>query len=246
MTAAEKGKLWRIAGNILLFATLLSFSPAYGSGTITETFIGNQYNTDLWSQWNMGQGITAQVANNRWEVTVGGNGYAGLNGWGFTLIGDFEMMVDFTLINWPEANGTQLTIGTFDASHQSQVQVARANTRTPTITGVEQYFAFIMGDNHATDISGPTEGGTLRLVRIGNMMEGSYWNGAGWVTILSATNPNLGKRVGVSMGIGPYANNYSGISAIAAFSNIRINYTTLGPSFEQGNAGPGIMLLLDN
>jgi hypothetical protein len=246
MDTTQKGNELGFAAIFLLAIFLLSFSPAYGSGTITENFIGNQYNTDLWSLWNMGQGITAQVANNRLEVTVGGNGYAGLNGWGFTLIGDFEMTVDFTLINWPAANGTQLTIGTFDPSYQSQVQVGRANTRIPTIVGVEQYFAFIMGDNHATDITGPTEGGTLRLVRTGNMMEGSYWNGAGWVTILAATNANLGKRVGVTMGIGPNANNYSGISAQAAFSNIRINYTTLGPSFEQGNPAPGIMLLLDN
>jgi hypothetical protein len=238
------GKLG-FSGFLLLVALQLWLAPAYGSGNITENFIGNQYNTDLWSLWNMGVGTTAQVANNRLEVTVGGNGYAGLNGWGFTLIGDFEMKVDFTLLNWPLANGTQLAIGTFDASYQSQAQVARANTRTPTSTGVEQYFAFIMDKNHAVDITGPTESGTLRLVRTGNMMEGSYWDGADWVTILSVTNPDLGKRVGVTMGIGPYANSYSGIPAIVAFSNIRIDYATLGPSFGQGNPAPGIMLLLN-
>jgi hypothetical protein len=77
------------------------------------------------------------------------------------------------------------------------------------------------------------------------MMAGSFWNGTGWVTILSNTDSNLGKRVGVTLGIGPYANNYSGISAKAAFSNIRINYATLGPGFGPGNPGPGIMMLLD-
>jgi hypothetical protein len=246
-----KGKtlFWSKLGfrGIMLFAVLLLWlSPVYASGTITETFIGNQYNTDLWSLWNMGAGTTAQVANNRLEVTVGGNGYAGLNGWGFTLIGDFEMKVDFTLINWPLANGTQLAIGTFDASYQSQVQVARANTRTPTITDVEQYFAIIMGDNHATNVTGQTDGGTLRLVRTGNKMEGFYLDGSEWKSILAVTNTDLGQRVGVTMGIGPYGNNYSGITAIAAFSNIRIDYATLGPSFGQGNPCPGLMLLLDN
>ena len=58
--------------------------------------------------------------------------------------------------------------------------------------------------------------------------------------------PVFAARVGVSMGIGPYGGTYSGIPAKAALDNIRIDYTTLGPSFEQGNSGPGIMLLLDD
>lgn len=243
MVTTQKRNEWGFAGIILLAAFLVSFSQAYG-GTITEQFTNNQYNTNLWGLWNMSEGTTAQVTSNRLEVTVAGQGYAGLTGYGFTLIGDFDMKVDFTLIDWPLSNGTQLAIGTFDATYQNQVQVARANTRIPTTTGVEQYFARIMGYNNATEITGPTLSGTLRLVRTGNKMEGFYWNGAAWQSILSITNPNLGTRVGVTMGIGPYGNNYSGIPAKAAFSNIQIDYTTLGPSFEHGNAGPGIMMLL--
>jgi hypothetical protein len=49
----------------------------------------------------------------------------------------------------------------------------------------------------------------------------------------------------IFLGAGPYYDYYSGISAKAAFSNIQINYTTLGPGFwQQGNPGPGIMELL--
>ena len=69
-------------------------SPAYGSGTITENFTNNQYNTDLWYLWNNGQGVTAEIVTERLEINVAGNGYKGLSGWGFTLIGDFEVKLN--------------------------------------------------------------------------------------------------------------------------------------------------------
>jgi hypothetical protein len=238
------GKLG-FGGILLLAALLLCLSPAYGSGTITENFANNQYNTDLWGLWNIGQGTTAQVVNNRLEGTVSGSGNAGLYGWGFTLIGDFEMRVDFTLINWPPSNLTQITIGLNNQS-TTLCQVGRANAPINIVHGGEQYFTFIMDTNNSTGVTGPTLNGTLRMVRTGNKMEGFYWNGTGWESIWSATNGALGSRASVGLGIGPYANNYSGISAQAAFSNIRIDYTTLAPGFNQGNAGPGTMLLLGN
>jgi len=231
------------AGIMVLAAFLLWLSPAYGGGTITENFTNNQYNTDLWDLWNMGQGITAQVASNRLEVTVGGNGYAGLSGVDFTLIGDFEMRVDFTLINWPANNETQISMGTWNLSPSERFQVARGNHYWGT-PNTELYFTLILGKWTGALVTGPTTSGKLRMVRTGNTMQGYYWDGSNWQLIKSATDPSLGKRVGVTMGIGPYGNNYSGISAKAAFSNIRIDYTTLGPSFEQGNPNPGIMLLL--
>jgi hypothetical protein len=225
---------------MLLVALLLWLSPAYGGGTITENFTNNQYNTHLWDLWGAGQGVTAQVINDRLEVNVAGNGYAGLVGFAFTLIGDFDMKVDFTLINWPASNGTQITMGTNKLSPSHLFQVARANG----YNGQEQYFTNILGNFNSTGITGPTSNGTLRMVRTANKMEGFYWDGAAWQSIGSGTDASLGTRVDVSLGIGPYANNYSGIPAKAAFDNIRIDYTTLGPSFWIGNPGPGINLLL--
>ena len=78
-------------------------------------------------------------------------------------------------------------------------------------------------------------------------MEGFYSpDGTNWQSIGSGTDANLAVRVGVMMGIGPYGGTYSGISAQAAFDNIQITYTTLGPGFEGINPCPGVMeLLLD-
>jgi hypothetical protein len=241
MNAPLKNNARGFAGLILVAVFLLSLSPAYG-GTITENFTNNQFNIRLWGLWNSGTGTTAEVTNNRLEVTVTGPGYAGISGYGFTLIGDFDMQVDFTLINWPTDNGTQLYVTANDAS-SSLFQVGRGNTG-PT-NGKELYFTLALNNFSYTD-AGSTSSGQLRLVRTGNKMEGFYWDGAAWHSIGSATDASLGSKVMISLGVGPYANNYSGIPAKAAFSNIQITYTTLGRGFwqEWNPAAPGIMELL--
>jgi len=213
-------------------------------GTITEDFTGNQYNTNLWSIYTyMGQGSTAQVLHDQLEGTVSGDGYANLGGYGFTLIGDFEMQVDFTLLNWPASNGTQITMGTYSQSPTQLFQVARGNS------GQEVYFTYILNNWTGTGVTGPATNGTLRMVRTGNKMEGFYLNGTDWVSIGSTTDSRLATRVGVSLSFGPYGGTYSGTPAQAAFDNIRISYTTAGPPFDNdnhGNPGPAIMELLLN
>jgi len=243
MSASQKRNYGKFAAIFSLVVLLLPFSPAYGSGTITESFTDNQYNNDLWNLWNQGTGTTSQITNDRFEVTVAGNGYAGFDGYGFTLIGDFDMRVDFTLINWPTDNGTQLTIWPFNLGDTIGVQLGRANAPTD-VNNKEQYFSIFSGNYNSTGVTGPALSGKLRLLRTGNTMEVFYWDGANWQSVGSKTDASLGGRVGVGMAIGPYANNYSGISAKAAFDNIQINYTTLGPSFKRGS-GPSLMLLFE-
>ncbi|MEW6660472.1 MAG: hypothetical protein AB1424_17640 [Thermodesulfobacteriota bacterium] len=243
MSTGQKRNYEKFAAIFSLVVLLLPFSPAYGSGTITENFTNNQYNTALWNLWNQGTGTTSQIINDRFEVTVAGNGYAGFNGYGFTLVGDFDMQVDFTLIDWPTDNGTQLIIAPYNLADTISVQLGRANAPTD-VNHKEQYFSIFSGNYNSTGVTGPSLSGTLRLLRTGNTMEVFYWDGSNWQSVGSATNASLGGRVGVGMNIGPYANNYSGIPAKAAFDNIRITYTTLGPAFQPG-PGPVIMLLLD-
>jgi hypothetical protein len=244
MGTPQKSNKVGLAGMFLLTALLLSLSPAYG-GTITENFTNNQYNTQLWELGYQGTGTTATVANNRLEVSVGGGGYAGFTGVGFTLIGDFTMTADYTLFNWPVNNGTQLTMGTFNKSPAELFQVGHANGGI-SLGSTEWFFTYIL--NTYTQ-AGPTVSnpGTLKMVRTGNTMTGyySFNGGSTWTQIGSAVDDSrLGTPVSVILSIGPFANSYSGIPAQAAFSNIQITYSTLGPSLF-GNPGAGIGLLLE-
>jgi len=236
MGTTPKSNVWGFAGFMLLALLLMSFSPAYG-GTISETFTNDHYDTNLWDLSTTGQGTTATIANNELEVTVAGDGYGNLFGYGFTLSGDFTMTVDFTLINWPADNGTQLSIGTNTGS-SSPFQVARGNSGQ---NGVERYFTLILGQWTGTNgITGPPSIGKLRMARTGNTMVGSYYDGSNWITIGSDTKPGLGGAVQVGLGVGPYGDNYSGIPAEAAFDNIQITYNT----GNTGHLNPGLMLLL--
>jgi hypothetical protein len=245
MNALLKNKVRGFAGLVLLAVFLLSLSPAYG-GTITENFIDNQFNINLWGLWKALQGTTVQVDNNRLEVTVAGSGYAGIAGYGFTLVGDFDMQVDFTLLTWPPANKTQVYI-TATNKLSSLFQIGRGNIG-PFGDNPSKELYFIsdaFGISQTANVTGPDMSGTLRLVRTGNKMEGFYWNGSAWQSIGSATHANLGSKVMIFLGAGPYYDYYSGISAKAAFSNIQISYTTLGRGFwQQGNPASGIMELL--
>ena len=245
MNAPLKNKVLGFVGLILVAVCLLSFSPAYG-GTITENFTGDQFDTKLWGLWKVSEGTTTEVTSDRLEVTVAGPGYAGIAGYGFTLAGDFDFQVDFTLLNWPPDNKTQIYI-TANNKSSSLFQVGRGNTGPISNSGpTEIYFTLDAGDTFQyTEANGPTLSGTLRLVRTGNRMEGLYWDGMTWITIGSTTNDSLGQRVVISPGVGPYGNEYSGISAKVALDNIQITYTSLGSGFwSQVNSVPSIMELL--
>jgi hypothetical protein len=233
-----------LAGVMLLAVFLMWLSPAQG-GTITENFANNEFDTQLWGLWDTSQEATVEVANQRLEVTVAGPGYAGIGGYGFTLMGDFEIKADFTLINWPLNNGTQLYISANKIS-SGLFQVGRGNSG-PT-DGQEVYFTLALENFSYTvlpAVPAPPLSGTLRLVRTGTKIEGFYLDGTTWHSIGSATDPSLGARVMITLGVGPYGNEYSGTPAKAAFSNIRITYAARGPGFWQpGNPGPAIMDLL--
>jgi hypothetical protein len=173
---------------------------------------------------------------------VAGGGYAGLMASGFSLIGDFDMKVDFTLIDWPTNNGAQLAIGMQPTQLESFLcMLGRANSN-----GNEQYFTIFLNNFKDYAVIRPTNSGKLRLVRTGNQVEAFIWNGADWQSVGSYTDASLGAKVAVFFSIGPYDNNYSGIPAKAAFDNIQITYTRLGPSLWQGNTAPAIMLLLNS
>jgi len=71
---------------------------------------------------------------------VAGSGYSGLIASGFSLIGDFDVQVDFTLINWPTNNGAQLAIGMQPTQSESYLcMLGRANSN-----GNEQYFTIFL------------------------------------------------------------------------------------------------------
>ena len=224
-----------------LAVALFAASPSQAGGTITENFDNNQYNQNLWWVESMGDGVTSVVTNNSLQITlpasVGGTLYMGLMGGAFTLSGDFEMVVDFDLLDWPSNNQAQIGLSINQANDFSIFR------RSGSVNeGGEKYFTMIKNVYaEKRPVSGTS--GKLRMKRTGNTMEGAYWDGADWIVVGSGTDPSLGADVSVHLSLNRDTP-FSGPIVKGAFDNISLTYDKIIYENNQGNPAGAILLLL--
>jgi hypothetical protein len=145
------------------------------AGTLYDNFHDNLINTRFWDIVIGGSGPSVAAANQRLEITIPqtswGEEFSGNLQSKFTLIGDYDMQIDFSLLIWPENNGVRIGLQTS----------AGAVERTSDL--------FFGGEVYITDFGGtittvPTShtSGRLRLKKTGSLLQGFYWNN-GWVLI---------------------------------------------------------------
>jgi hypothetical protein len=220
MSASSSAKTILIALAVLLLGVL----PCFGA-TITENFDNNQYNDDLFWLFNMGQGVTAQVVNERLEIGIPAN-VDGMGNFGvvdYLFAGDFDLQVDFSLLNWPAHNQTQVMLGAGAAGGQEYLQVARANGMNDT----EIYFTLFK--RQWTNDTAPAAGnsGKLRIKRTGNTAEAMFWDGAAWQTLGSYADPMVGKPSYIFMNFSRNAGGADSPAIAGALDNIKITYNEL-------------------
>jgi hypothetical protein len=224
-----------------LAVALFAASPSHGGGTITENFENNQYNQNLWWVESMGDGVTSAVANNSLQITlpasVGGTLYMGLMAGAFTLSGDFEMVVDFDLLEWPSNNQAQIGLSINQANDFSIFR------RSGSVNeGNEKYFTMIKDVYSELPASGTS--GKLRMKRTGSSMEGAYWNGSDWVVVGSGTDPSFGAYFGVHMSLNRDTP-FSGPIVKGAFDNISLTYDKIIYESQGNPAGALLLFLMD-
>jgi len=163
---------------ILAFLTLSGIGLTAASsraGTLYDNFHDNLINARNWDIVIGGSGPSVAAANQRLEITLPqtswGDVFSGSLQSKFTLIGDYDMQVDFSLLIWPEDNGVRIGLQT----------LAGAVERTSD--------SFFGGEVYITDFGGyrtalPTShtSGRLRLKKTGSLVQGFYWEN-GWVLI---------------------------------------------------------------
>ncbi len=205
-----------VASLSFLATVFLLFSQAYG-GTIYENFDNNQFNSDYFFIHTMGTGPSAVVASKRLEITIpadssGTNLFAAFS-FKNKLSGDFDVQVDFDLIDWPGSNGIKIGINTDLPS-----SVHRASLSGPW----EGYYLWINGSN-TPNIPSTDALGKLRMTRTGNKIEGFYWQNNAWHSMGSLSDVSYGKDilVNISAGSGTFSN-FSGQMVKVAFDNFRI------------------------
>jgi len=228
------GPSWLLAGVLCLSAPManaISYSDDFDSGVIDPGW---------WTATAEG-GSTLEAVNGRIEMTQGSGGFAAM-GLVPPVSGDFTATVDYTLLGWPAANLERVVLNAF-YSPTEQLAIERISD--------PQYDPTRVGEVYLTDFTGqgilgtPTTdlAGRLRLERIGDTVQGAYWNGAGWSVIGTFSQAGEGGRDRL-IGFGIFSpSTVSGIKV--AFDNFELNPVPLPgtlPLLLAGLAAAGLRL----
>jgi len=186
---------------------------------LVDDFSDNTRDAGIWHQIVTGTETSIAETKGEVDVSIGPGAVAGgpynvidaHYGFNCGLAGDFDVQVDYTLLQWPSANGVQAALSAFFAN----TSVGRESQ-----TWGEQYFAWLDGFGGTATTSDLS--GSLRLVRSGATMT-AYWflPGAGWVPIRSA--PANANEVTAGFGAGSDDTRFAHQSVAVAFDNFRLN-----------------------
>jgi len=165
--------------------TLFGRSPAGAAAPVfVDTFDDNRTNGGLWITDRGGTGPVIQEVNGRVEVSFPANS-AGSEFHGqyvsrFGIRGDYDVSVDYELLNWPSENGVRLGIGGFANVHR----VSLGATEPPSVSR-DAYT--LISEATPSFVRTPAIGasGSLRLVRSGSTATAYYMDSRlnGWVAL---------------------------------------------------------------
>jgi hypothetical protein len=203
----------------------LTFSDDFNNSTTINKF--------WWTDSASGGNTISQEGGRLFMTQTNYSGGSGM-GFNFKITGDFEMKVDYTLVNWPSDNYERvgLNASSFGAVERSQ---------HPGWFG-ESYVNHFSALGDGVYTAGTTDlSGTLRMLRSGNTVTGSYWNGSDWTVIREYTGLALTNETFVGFSIW---NGYASVPVKVAFDNFYISAPeTLNPVPIPASAlllGPGL------
>lgn len=185
-----------------LLSSLLSAYAFSASGTIiSDNFNDGVINSSFWNTMQYG-GPTVAEKDGKAYLNMPANshgvgpGYApngnlaAVNQFGagfvtkYAYSGDFTLTVDYSLLAWPQANGTRFSLfmeKPGQVGGAERVSLSLADTWNPT-PGQEVY---LLGGNNFTGPNTSTADsiGSLKLVRQGSLLTGYYRNdpSSGWI-----------------------------------------------------------------
>jgi len=242
---AKKG-LPMVAGMMLIASFLLGHSPAYGGGTLVETFTNNTYDQNLWFIGTQGQGPSTAVANNRLEISIPANASSGGNPWPFGgfinsknfLAGDFDVQVDFSLVTWTVPAGIQMGIMPVFPRGSGRFTAGVDLMSDPDFNPSQFY-----GDYTSVSIPTLDTAGKLRLKRTGTTIEAFYWAPSGWQPIGGPrTDAQFWRDCSISFYV--LSHNFQSKDVKVAFDNLQIIYSRITSGYNYRAVGALLPLLL--
>lgn len=209
--------------------------------TISDTFDGSQIDNTIWYQISEGSGWTLAQNDGQLEFAFppdsqrGGqwDTFGGHIGTQCRFPGDFDARVDFTLSQWPAANGVMASLwGWFGPENTGW-----SSWRASSAQGGEQYGAYlgvgtVTGSPQVDDTTG-----TLRLARHAGVVTAYFLHDGGWVALGSAHMTETAK-VAVGAGAWPpnVGNPFAGRQVVVDFDNFSV--TAVDPDCPPGSEPP--------
>jgi hypothetical protein len=213
-----------LAAFLLLAGSLLSapYLPA-NAGTFTDDF--NTIDTGMWKVLTSGNEFTVNAVNNQLQLSLPGTatGYAMVEG-RFALRGDFDMQVDFFLLDWPSNNKVE---GGIELSSFGGDLIAGVGRNDLT---QDSYGCEMINDNIFPFVPTGDMSGRLRIARTGTTITCYYWVSETWVIIGSLTDPLLAQDGIFSLNANLHSESTPGGQPVkVAYDNFQLQYDQLVP-----------------
>lgn len=215
-----------VPGHEATASATINVAPAPVTAAVLDDFDDQTVNTHLWTRNVQGVGPTVAELNGRLEIRlpptsiedptlrVLRGGYSSV----CQLRGDFDIQVNYQLLDWPFSNGVRVGLGTgLGATERTSFGLAADFPGEPRR---ETYLTHFQ-DGLVSIVSTTDTVGTLRQVRVGNTVSGYYRQGQEWVPIGSAAAPTT--DVGFSLSAWSHAYAFSGSDVRVAFDDITLN-----------------------
>lgn len=157
--------------------------PSSSNNQLNDDFNGSSLNNALWtpvlSPTNAG---SIAQRNGRLEMTktISATGYLGLQT-KCKISGDFDVQVDFSLLNWPTQNYHTVRFAAMDLP---QGPASLVGIYRNSYAG--EGYQFRTASGVITDMPVNDLAGKMRLVRVGTIMSAYYWNGTAFISLGSA------------------------------------------------------------
>jgi len=249
-----------------LIIGVFPFYPAPGNaGSIVDNFDAVALNDRLWETYSDDQHQRCVQQDGVLKIQI--DGASAGQGWfgagirsKFILKGNFEIVVDYNLTNWPTHNGVRGNIMFWEAKingingHIDRCSFGADEPPNPK----ENYVSCFEDDAFLDVVIKPTTDfeGKLKLTRVGKIITGYFWQNNAWQKVGSHdyTATGLEDWLGIDLNAhsslaslnpgGQLVHPFAGLNVEIVFDNLQITYDQIKYYSNKGPS-PGLLLLLD-
>lgn len=216
-------------------STLRGYVIEWDPPVLTDDFNDNSTNYGLWST-PADSGVTVNETNQQVEISYDPSASGGQFGAGYFaklgIKGDFDIQVDYNLLDWPAGNGVR--IGLVPTWWSAQRTSQGIDQSTPDeIYAMDSYYG-TSGGFSTTDTSGK-----LRIVRTGSLVTSLYYSGDRWIPIHSYDYgaSGLSDVPWLAISSWSHSSTFSKQAVRIAFDNFKVNFGHIEPNYQASRIG---------